>query len=97
MIFRPSLNVWAGIVSNHLLRPHVLPVCLNGEIYLKFLKKGFGDFLDDLLLTVTRNTCAIRVSEDINEVLGKNWMGQTGLVPLLPRSADLNPVGIPEI
>ena len=29
-----SINVWAGIIADHLLGPVLLPQCLNGEMYL---------------------------------------------------------------
>ncbi|CAH2086240.1 unnamed protein product [Euphydryas editha] len=36
---RFSLNVWMGIISNHLIRPYFLPENLNGETYEIFLRQ----------------------------------------------------------
>jgi hypothetical protein len=37
-----SLNVWIGIIENHLIGPYVLPRRLNGEGYLQFLTRSFA-------------------------------------------------------
>lgn len=52
---RYSLNVWMGIISNHLIRPYILPNNLNGEHYENFLRNDLTDLLDDLPLSLIRD------------------------------------------
>ncbi|CAG9790699.1 unnamed protein product [Diatraea saccharalis] len=52
---RFSLNVWMGIISNHLIGPYFLPDNLNGETYEDFLRQDLHYLLDDLPLNVTRD------------------------------------------
>jgi hypothetical protein len=47
-----SVSVWAGIVGDHHLGPHVLPVHLTGNDYLQFLRKELPVMLEDVPLTV---------------------------------------------
>ncbi|KAJ1530269.1 hypothetical protein ONE63_005191 [Megalurothrips usitatus] len=43
------VNVWAGIVGNHLLGPVILPGNLNGPMYLEFLQTTLEDMLEEVL------------------------------------------------
>jgi hypothetical protein len=47
-----SINIWAGIVSDHLLGPHMLPTHLTGNDYLQFLREKLPVELEDVPLTV---------------------------------------------
>jgi hypothetical protein len=47
-----SINVWAGIVGDHHLDPHVLPARLTGNDYLQFLREELPVMLQDVPLTV---------------------------------------------
>ena len=47
---RLSLNVWAGVIGNALIRPFVLPPRLNSTTYLEFLQNDLTDLLDDVPL-----------------------------------------------
>lgn len=52
---RFSLNVWMGIISNHLIGPHFLPDNLNGEDYENFLRNDLPELLEDLPLSLNDN------------------------------------------
>jgi hypothetical protein len=47
-----SISVWAGIVGDHLLGPHMLPARLTGNDYLQFLREELPVMLNDVPLTV---------------------------------------------
>jgi hypothetical protein len=47
-----SVNVWAGIVGDHLLGPLVLLARLTGNDYLLFLREELPVMLEDVPLTV---------------------------------------------
>jgi hypothetical protein len=47
-----SINVWAGIVGDHLLGPHVEPARLTGNDYQQFLREELPVMLGDVPLTV---------------------------------------------
>jgi hypothetical protein len=51
---RFGANLCAGIISNNVVGPFVLPVRLNAEILLEFLQNDFQDLLEDLPLAVFR-------------------------------------------
>ncbi|GBM38656.1 hypothetical protein AVEN_163226-1 [Araneus ventricosus] len=44
---RFSVNVWAGIVRDHLVGPYLLPELLTGANYLIFLQQVLPQLLDD--------------------------------------------------
>ena len=50
-----SVNVWAGIIGDHLIGPHFLPPRLNGDTYRQFLEEILPGLLEDVPLA-TRNT-----------------------------------------
>jgi hypothetical protein len=52
---RISINMWAGIMGNRLIGPHVLPQHLNGEEHLIFLQNVLSVPLDDVPLLVWRD------------------------------------------
>ncbi|XP_050305414.1 uncharacterized protein LOC126742691 [Anthonomus grandis grandis] len=49
------VNVWAGIVGDHLLGPYVLPARLNAENYLIFLQGQLQEYFEDLPLQIINN------------------------------------------
>lgn len=97
-----SLNVWAGIIDDHLIGPHFFPPRLNGEVYLNFLRDDLPSLLDDVPLQIRREmwllqdgapphfTAAVR--EHLNENFPERWIGRGGFVQWPPRSPDLNPM-----
>ena len=49
---RFSINVWAGIIADHIIGPHLLPNRLTGEIYLTFLRDMLPTLLDAVPLEI---------------------------------------------
>lgn len=98
---RFSVNVWAGIINNELIGPHILPVRLNGESYLNFLENVLSDYLENVPLRTRARMwymldgapphTARRVREFLNENY-RHWIGRGGRVAWPARSPDLNPL-----
>lgn len=96
-----SVNVWMGIVDDHLIGPYVLPPRLTGANYLEFLSRHLGDLLEDVPLQTRREMWylqdgalphyAVIVREWLNANYPNKWIGRSGPVPWPPRSPDLNP------
>ena len=53
---RFSVNVWCGIVDNHVLGPHVLPLRLTGQLYRQFVGHELPDLLHEDVPLATRNS-----------------------------------------
>lgn len=95
------INVWAGIVGNHLLGPVILPGNLNGPMYLNFLRTTLEDLLDDLPVQIWRDLwyqqdgCPahwdLNVRAHLNQRFPGRWIGRAGPVAWPPRSPDLTP------
>jgi hypothetical protein len=93
--------VWAGIIGNRLIGPHVLPPHLNGEGYLNFLQNELSNLLDDVPLEVRRDMWYLHDGAPAHSARGvKNWfdanlenrwIGRNGPVLWPARSPDLNP------
>ena len=49
---RFSINIWAGIIADHIIGPHLLPNRLTGEIYLTFLRDTLPTLLDTVPLEI---------------------------------------------
>jgi len=47
-----SVNVWIGVIGNHLIGPHFLPPRLNSHLFLQFLENDLGNYLEDVPLNV---------------------------------------------
>lgn len=43
------MNVWAGLINNQLIGPHVFPERLNAEVYCNFLTNTLPGLLEDKL------------------------------------------------
>lgn len=99
---RFRVNVWAGILGDNLLGPHVLPHHLNGHTYHEFLTNTLPDLLDDIPLAVrTRmwfmhDGAPAHFSRVVRNLLNTSyrgrWIGRGGTVNWPPRSPDLNPL-----
>lgn len=99
---RFSLNVWMGIISNHLVGPYFLPENLNGEHYENFLKENFMELLHDLPLNLRRDMwfqhdgCPAHFRRSVRVWLDSNfnnkWIGRGGPVPWPARCPDLTPM-----
>ncbi|GBO13740.1 hypothetical protein AVEN_186581-1 [Araneus ventricosus] len=48
-----SVNVWDGIVGDHLVGPYLLPECLTGANYRIFLQQVLPQLLDDAHVSAT--------------------------------------------
>lgn len=99
---RFSLNIWCGIIGNHLIGPHVFQGILNAEMYLHFLNQDLQDMLDDIPLHVINGMWfmqdgapahfAIVVRQYLDRQFQDKWIGRGGPVPWPARSPDLNPL-----
>jgi hypothetical protein len=49
-----AVNVWAGIISDHLIGPYLLPLPLSGDIYLLFIQEILPELLEVVPLEVRR-------------------------------------------
>lgn len=97
-----SVNVWAGIVGDHLIGPHFLPPRLNGDTYRQFLEETLPGLLEEVPLA-TRNTMwfmhdgapahfSIVARNYLNNTFPQKWIGRGGPQPWPARSPDLNPL-----
>ena len=99
---RFSVNVWAGIIGDHLIGPHLLPQTLNGAIYTQFLEETLPTLLEDVPLEVRRLMWYMhdgapahfaRTSRDsLNVRFPNRWIGRSGPIHWPARSPDLNPM-----
>lgn len=99
---RFSLNVWAGIIENHLIGPYFFNGALNGETYLHFLQDVLPLLLEDVPLYIRANMWLLQdgapphfslaVREYLNTAFPDRWIGRSGYLEWAPRSPDLNPM-----
>lgn len=99
---RWSLNVWGGILGEHLLGPYFFDGNLNGNNYLRFLRDDLFELLENVPLAARRqmvfqhdgapahNSRAIR--EYLDEKFPDSWIGRGGPARWPPRSPDLTPL-----
>lgn len=95
-----SLNVWGGIIGDHLIGPFFLPGRLTGHSYRHFLQHELPLLLEDLPLFLRNQMWymhdgapahfSILAREYLNEVYENKWIGRGGPQPWPPRSPDLN-------
>lgn len=52
---RWSVNVWAGIISSHVIGPYFFEGPLNSERYLEFLANNLLNLMDDVHLLTIQN------------------------------------------
>lgn len=99
---RFSVNVWAGIISNNLVGPYVLPERVTGESYYVFLREVLPGLLDSVPLGIRRRMwfqhdgCpahyAINVRQYLDRTYPNRWIGRSGPVPWPARSPDMTPL-----
>lgn len=100
---RFSVNVWAGVIGNHVIGPYFLPDNLNGEYYLHFLRNELPElvaevpiFNEDRRIVFQHDGCPahwrIIVREYLDNVFPNSWIGRDGPIPWPPRSPDLTPL-----
>jgi hypothetical protein len=96
------LNVWAGVVGDHLLGPVFLPPRLNAANYDHFLQHDLPELLDDIPLAVVARIhymhdgapahFSLRARRYLDERFPGRWIGRAGPIPWPARSPDLNPL-----
>ncbi|GFW05831.1 uncharacterized protein TNCV_603031 [Trichonephila clavipes] len=96
------VNVWAGILGDHLIGPYILPDRLNGPRYLIFLEQVLPELLDSAHVTAATRTSvwfqqdgapahfSISVRNHLDATCGERWIGRGGLVHWPPRSPDFS-------
>lgn len=99
---RFSVNVWSGILNNHVIGPYILPIRLTSPSYLVFLRDILPELLEDIPLANLENVWFQHdgapahfgqvVKDHLNIVYGHQWIGRGGPVSWPPRSPDLNPL-----
>lgn len=99
---RFSINVWCGIIDNHLVGPFIFEGRLTGNEYLMFLQNNLPELLENLPL-ITRQQLIFQqdgapihfargVRNYLNATFGNNWIGREGPINWPPRSPDLTPM-----
>jgi hypothetical protein len=83
-----SINVWAGIVHDCLIGPHVLPYQLTGSHYLDFLLHDLPKLLEDVPLAVKARMWYIHdgapahfshaMQDVLNNTYHDRWIGGGG-------------------
>ena len=99
---RFSVNVWAGILGNHLIGPYIFPATLNGNTYNAFLLNTLPLLLEDVTLNVRRSMWyqqdgapphfSRAVRDTLNIMFPRRWVGRRGPVNWPARSPDLTPL-----
>ncbi|GFV03492.1 uncharacterized protein TNCV_5060331 [Trichonephila clavipes] len=99
---RFSVNVWAGIMGDHLIGPYMFPCRLTGLNYLLFLQQVLPQLLrDEQISASTQQTmwfqhdgAPAHFSGDVRNYLdvtfGQQWIGGGGPVRWPARSPDLS-------
>lgn len=98
---RFAVNVWAGVVGDHLVGPYLLPNRLRGPEYLIFLQRVLPQLLVDAHVPAARRStmwfqhdgAPAHYSNDVrlhlNATYGQRWIGRGGPVNWPARSPDL--------
>lgn len=99
---RFSINVWAGILGDHLIGPYLLPERLNGKTYLTFLQHVLPDLLNVVPPRIRRvmwfqhDGAPAHYVRDVRNYLDitfpNRWIGRGGPVAWPARSPDLSPL-----
>jgi hypothetical protein len=81
-----KLNVWLGVISNHLIGPFFIDGPLNGQKYLDLLREHVLPALEDIrpLHQITRE-----ITNFLNQNFPRGWIGRYGTFKWPPRSPDL--------
>lgn len=97
-----SLNVWCGIVGDHLVGPHFFEGHLNGPMYAEFIVNNLPQLLENVPLHIRRNMWmqhdgapphyAVCSRLEMNNVFQNKWIGRGGPVAWPARSPDLTMV-----
>lgn len=96
---RWSLNVYGGLMGEHVVGPYFFNSHLNGRKFLRFLKRDFWILLEDIPLNDRRNMWlqldgapahfSLNVRSYLNRKFPEKWVGRSGPSIWPPRSPDL--------
>jgi hypothetical protein len=97
-----SLNVWAGIINDHVIGPHFFEGSLTGDRYHQFLDENLPILIEEVNLN-TRHIMWFqhdgapphyyrRVRQYLDNWRGDQWIGRGGPVAWPARSPDLTPL-----
>ncbi|KAJ4449249.1 hypothetical protein ANN_00646 [Periplaneta americana] len=99
---RFSLNMWAGIIGDRLVGPHVLVNRLTGQSYTNFLENTLPHVLEATPLINRQHIhflhdgAPTHFSRTTRRYLDRRfpdrWIGRCGPIAWPPRSPDLNPL-----
>lgn len=99
---RWSLNVWAGILKDHVIGPFFFEQTLTGVIYLDFLENELPVMLENVDLATRavmwfqHDGAPVHFQRNVRRYLDNwlpgRWIGRGGTVSWPPRSPDLTPL-----
>lgn len=98
---RFSINVWAAVIGDRFLGPHIFQGNLNGVMYLDFLQHDLPQILDAIdpvhrqEIIFQQDGAPPHFNTNVRDWLSANyptWIGRGGPVPWPARSPDLNPM-----
>ena len=96
---RFQVNVWCGLINNHLVGPHFFEERLNGDVYLNFLQDILPGMLDGINIRGryfqhdgASPHFALAVRHHLDNVYPNRWIGRGGPHMWPPRSPDFNPL-----
>lgn len=98
---RFSINVWAAVVGDRFLGPHIFHGSLTGAMYLDFLQHDLPQMLDVIEpahrqdIIYQQDGAPPHYTNEVRDWLSANyptWIGRGGPVPWPARSPDLNPM-----
>jgi len=97
-----SVNVWAGILGDHIIGPYFIDGKVDGNFYRNFLRNKLVNLLDEVPLESRVNMwfqqdghpahTAKETRLLLNEKFGRRWIGLHGPHEWPPRSPDLTPL-----
>ena len=99
---RFSVNVWCGLLNNHLIGPHFIEGPLRAENYRRLLEDDLPTYMEDIPLEDRRDIWfqqdgapphfGRQVTAFLNEKFPERWLGRGGPVHWPARSPDLSPL-----
>ncbi len=99
---RFEANVWWGLVSGHLIGPHIFDQSLNANRYLNFLQNDFLELIENFDLKFRKNLIYMQdeaphwariITIYLNEHFLIEWIDYgSPYVQWPPRSSDLTPL-----
>lgn len=97
-----SVNVWAGIIGDHLIGPYFFEGALTGQFYANFLEHELPQLLENVPLNVRQRMWfmhdgapphfSVVARNTLNEIFPNRWIGRGGQWIWPARSPDLNPL-----